>query len=95
METDRAGTFLAQFLGGALVGFGMLTWLVGDLPDTVARFAIITSLFAGSTLGFIVTVRSELAGGAKPFGWSLALLTLFFAVAWGYFAAVTRGRAPA
>lgn len=95
METDRAGTYLAQFLGGALVGFGMLTWLVRDLADTVARRAIIASLFAASTLGFIVTLLNQLAGGANPFGWSLVALTLFFSLAWGYFTAAARGHVSA
>lgn len=79
LEADRTSTFLARFLGGALVGFGVLALIVRDRPDAV-RHPVALALVVTNALGLVVSLIEQLQPGASPLGWSIVALTLFLAV---------------
>jgi hypothetical protein len=82
---DATGTFVARFLGGALVGWGVLVWLARDLADEAARRAVVLALFVSSFLGFLAALLDQLSGRPNALGWTTVVFTAFFALGFGYF----------
>jgi len=92
VSTDGGGTFLAQFLGATLVGFGVLSWSARDWSDTAERRLAIWVFFLTTALGFAVTLRFQLQPGTDARSWAFVVLTALIGSAWAYFAVGTRRR---
>lgn len=89
-STDATGVYALRFLGGALVGFGVIFWLARDVLDVRALRMVVLGLLVASTIGFVVSLLDQLAGNSNPLGWSTVVLTLVFAAGSGYFAFASR-----
>jgi hypothetical protein len=87
MSTDATGTFLGRFLGAVFIGYGILTWAARVWSDTAERRLLIRVTFVTSALGFLVALEHQLQPGSGPLSWVFVVLTAFFGLAWGWFAA--------
>ncbi len=86
--------YMGQLFGAALVAFAFLTWFARNAADSDARKAIILALFAGDSIGFIVSLIAQLGGVMNSLGWSTVVIYLLLAVGFGYFQFAKRS-APA
>ena len=86
ITTDQAGEFLGRFLGGTLVGFGLLSWQARGWADTDERRLLIRVLFVTTVLGLLAAAIYQVQPGVPIGAAVFVVLTLLFALAWGYFA---------
>jgi hypothetical protein len=75
----------AREYGAALIGILMLTWIARNAEDSVARRAIITSLFVYDGVALIAMLILQLSGAMNALGWGVVFIYLFFTVAFGYY----------
>ena len=83
---NDAGILIAQLLGAALLGYGLLNWLGRDFDDQHARRALLTANFGADIVGFIFALLGQLGGvsGVNSLGWSTVLIYLVLAAGFGY-----------
>jgi hypothetical protein len=75
----------AREYGAALMGIFILTWFARNAAESVARRAIVLSLFAYDAIAFVAMLLIQLSGGMNLIGWSIVAIYLFFALGFGYF----------
>lgn len=85
VTADPQLRYTGQLFGGALIGFGVLTWLARNAGESEARRAIVLSLFVGDCIGFIVALIAQLGGVVNTLGWSTVAIYLLLALGFGYF----------
>ena len=86
LSTGNTEQLLAQIIGAALVGFGLLGWFAKDFTDTRARDGAVLSLFLFSAIGFVVTLLAELSNVTRAgSAWIIVVVFLFFTLGYGYF----------
>jgi hypothetical protein len=84
-EASVALDYVAQLFGGALFGFGVVTWAARNAPDSEARRAILLGLFLGDVVGCVVALIAQLSGVVSAMGWSTVVIYLVLAIGFGYF----------
>lgn len=88
---DATLKYVAQLLGAAFIGFGVLTWAARSMGESEARKAIVLSLFISEAVGFVIALVGQLGGVVNTLGWSTVAIYLLLAVGWGYFRFVKPG----
>ena len=82
-ELTDFGKNAAQLQGAAYLGYAMLLFFAARAKDLKARQAIVIGLLVHFIIGFIVSLKWQLAGVGNAWGWStvaiFALLTLGYA----------------
>jgi hypothetical protein len=84
-SADAALEYLGQLVGASLIAFAVLTWSARNAPDSVARRAILLSMFIGDAIGFVVALIAQIGGVENQLGWSTVAIYLLLAVGFGYF----------
>lgn len=84
-ELSTAGLFLNRLFGAALLGYGLLAWLVRNAGMSEARDAILMAFFVSDAVGFIVSLVGQLSGEYNALGWSTVAIYLLLALGFGYF----------
>jgi hypothetical protein len=77
---------IARLFGAALLGYGILTWLVRNAYDSAALKAIVIALFLSDLAGCIVAIFGQLSGATNALGWSTVAIYALLAVGFGVFA---------
>jgi hypothetical protein len=95
VAVDDVGRSQTRLLGAAYIGNAVIVWISRDIRDPAAQRAIAFGNFVSWSLSLIVAVAGTVAGLAGPQFWSLVVLEVPFAAAWGYFAIVDRTEASA
>ena len=76
--------YVGQLFGAALIAFAIISWSARNASDSDARRAIVTALFVGDVIGFIVALIRQIEGIVNALGWSTVaiygLLGLGFAI---------------
>ena len=75
VSLGAAGLYLGRLLGGAFLGYGILSWLVRDGSGPEMR-AVILALFVSKIISFVITVYYQLQGISNALGWSTAVIYL-------------------
>jgi len=83
-ETGVTLDFVAQLLGAALLGLGIVTWAARNAPDSEARRAILLGLFIGDAVGCVVALIAQLGGVVNAIGWSTVVIYLLLTIGFGY-----------
>lgn len=83
---------LAYLIAVELVVGGVTTFLARDVTDPRATGAINTANFLAGALGTVIALRVTLAGVMDWFGWVIAAVYLFIAIAFGYFQFLKQSR---
>ena len=78
------GLAVAQLLGAALVGVGVLTWRARLLAEADGRRAIVPGLLVANGISAAVLLLAQLQGPGNVFGWLTLALYLLLAAAYGY-----------
>jgi hypothetical protein len=79
------GAWLGRYLGAALLGVGLLTWLARNARQGEGLRAIILGLFVLSAISLVLAVLHALSGLANALAWSTVIIYLFLTLGFGYF----------
>ncbi len=80
---SRAGLFVGQLFGSALIGIGIIAWYARSMSAD-AQDGIMMAIIVGHGVGFIVSLIAQLQGISNNLGWSTVLLYLFFSLGFAY-----------
>ena len=84
--TAGAGEVLmGQYFGVALIGIGLITWLIKNVTEPIATGAVILALLISDVIGFIISVIGTISGVMNSFGWSAVIIYLFLTIGFAYF----------
>jgi hypothetical protein len=78
-----AGLVMANLLGAAFIGFGVVSLQARDAGDSVARRAIALGFVVGNVIAAVMTVLGINAGAANALGWSTVAIYLLLAAGFG------------
>ncbi|MGD8402076.1 MAG: hypothetical protein PVJ21_00330 [Anaerolineales bacterium] len=80
------GVLIGRLFGAALFGFAVLNWYGRHYTDEQAQQGLAMANFAGDTVGFILTLLSQMNGaaGVNALGWLNVLIYLLLALGFGY-----------
>lgn len=84
VELNTAGTHLARLLGGAFIGYGLISWLLKDSSGPDQR-SVVLALTVSELLGFVIALMDQLQGNSNALGWSTVVIYLVMGLAFGYF----------
>jgi hypothetical protein len=90
-----AGTFAAREYGAAMSGTLMLTWLARDVPDRIARRAILADLLVYDAIGVVIAVAITVTAVLNALGWGIVMIYLLFTAGSAYLLMEERRRRPA
>ncbi len=85
LKTGASENLVAQILGAALIVPALISWFARDVSDPGSRAAVVVPLFLFNAIGFVITLLGVLSKAIGSGGWLVAVLFLFFAVAFGWF----------
>ncbi len=79
------GLVVAQLLGAAFLGFGILRWTARKAEPSAMLNALVLAAFVEDLIGFVVLLLAQMAGLMNAMGWSNVALYGIFAAGFGYF----------
>lgn len=85
IESNLNLNFMGQIFGAALLSLALISWLVRNTTDPVARRAVVVAFFIGETVGFIVSLIAQIRGAMNALGWSVVAIYLLLALGFAYF----------
>lgn len=78
------GVIGAQFFGAMLIGIGLICWFSREgKKETVG--GVLLSLFVADLIGFILSLRIQLAGQMNSLGWVVVAVWFILFLGLGYF----------
>ena len=89
---DKAGLFVARYLGSAFLGVAVLTWMARNLSSQEALRPVILADFVISLTGLLVAVWDAFAGEGNALRWATVVIYLFLTVGFAYFQFVASPR---
>jgi hypothetical protein len=85
IEPNLNLNYMGQLFGAALLAIAVLSWMVRNTTDSVARRAIVVAFFVGDTVGFIVSIIAQFRGAMNALGWSVVVIYLLLALGFASF----------
>jgi len=85
ISDDPSTILMSRYFGTALLGIGLITWIVRNADDSKARDAITISLPISYIAGFILSLVSTLFGQMNAVGWLPVCIYLLLVLGYGYF----------
>jgi len=85
ITADAYTILMARYFGVALLGIGLVTWLVRNAPESNTRDGIATGLALSYIVGFAVSLQGTLTGQMNALGWLPVAVYLLLFVGFGYF----------
>jgi hypothetical protein len=85
LKTGASENLVAQLLGASLIVPALISWFARDVSDPGSRAAVVVPLFLFNAIGFVITLLGVLSKAIGASGWLVAILFLFFAIAFGWF----------
>lgn len=82
---DPVSKHLAQLLGAAYLGIGVVTWMARKAAASDALRAIVLAYFISNSIAFIVALINQLASVGNALGWSSVAIYLLLALGYAYF----------
>ena len=84
-ELTDAGKNAAQFQGAAYIGYAILLLLACKAAEPKARQAVVIALLIHFIIGFIVSLKWQLAGILNAWGWSTVAIFGLLMLGYLYF----------
>jgi hypothetical protein len=85
IESNLHLNYMGQLFGAALLAIAILSWLVRNTTDSVARRAVVVAFFVGDTVGFIISLIAQFRGAMNALGWSVVVIYLLLALGFASF----------
>jgi len=83
MDANPQSIVTGRFFGVALLGFGLICWLLKDSLDAGVHRALSIAGIVSSVVGLLTSVIFTVNGTMSAFGWSAALIYVVLTVVWG------------
>ncbi|MGD8540188.1 MAG: hypothetical protein PVI66_15860 [Candidatus Aminicenantes bacterium] len=80
-----AGKFDTQLLGAAYLGFAFLLFFALKAKEAAARKAIVIGSLVHFVIGFIISLKWQLAGTVNVWGWSTVAIFALLCLGYLYF----------
>jgi len=84
LSTNPTSEFALRMYATALIGIGLLAWLIRQSQDRDIQKAVLLAFFVTDFGGLLVALFANLAGMMNALGWSLVVLLLLFSAAYAY-----------
>lgn len=84
LSLDAGGIAVARVAGALLLGYALVAWFVRSLSDADLKRAVLPGFLGGFVLTFLATLWAQLSGPMNTLGWINVVITLLFALAYGY-----------
>lgn len=84
MASTPTTDFAFRLYATALIGIGVLAWLVREVEDDDNQKPVLTALFITDFAGFLVMLYAQLTGLMNALGWAVAILLLLLSAAYAY-----------
>ena len=85
LTADAGEVLMGQYFGVALIGIGLITWLIKNVTEPNAIGAVILALLISDVIGLIISVIGTISGVMNTFGWSAVIIYLFLTIGFAYF----------
>ncbi len=85
IESTEGLNYMGQLFGAALIGIGLIAWLVRNAADSDARKAIVLSFFIADGIGFVVALIGQLNEILGSLGWLTVAIYFLLSLGFGYF----------
>lgn len=92
---DAVASYEARLLGGAYLGYGIVSYLTRGTPDRQAQRAVAAGNAFAWAVSLIVTTLGQLQGLGNALNWTTVVLTLVFMMLWGWVFVAAGERSPA
>jgi hypothetical protein len=79
-----ASDFALRMYGAAVLGYGLLGWLVRWSTDRDLQKPVLTAVLVTDFGGFLAVLFAQLAGLMNALGWSIVVLLLLLSAAYAY-----------
>lgn len=90
LSSTPTSDFALRLYGTALIGVGLLGWLIRRSTDANIQKPVLTSLFVIDFGGFLVVLFAQIAGLMNALGWSVVILLLLLSAAYAYLRFTTK-----
>ncbi|NCF64480.1 MAG: hypothetical protein GWP61_00805 [Chloroflexi bacterium] len=84
MSSTPTSDLAFRLYATALIGIGVLTWLIRKADDYDNQKPILTGLLVTDFGGFLVMLYAQLAGVMNALGWTVTILLLLLSAAYAY-----------
>ena len=78
-----AGLYVANLLGAAYLGYGVLTWMARNSAESEARRAVVIGQFVTFLVGLVFALIAQFTGVVNALNWTTVIIMVFFAVGYG------------
>ena len=85
VESAKGLNYMGQLFGTALIGIGLIAWLVRNAGISDARKAIVLSFFIADGIGFVVALIGQLNEILGSLGWLTVAIYFILSLGFGYF----------
>ncbi len=85
IESGAGLDYMGQLFGAALIGYGLIAWLVRKAADSDSSRAIILAFFIASGIGFVIALIGQLNEIIGSLGWLTVAIYLLLTIGFGYF----------
>lgn len=82
---NPSSQWTARYLGGTILGFGVVNWLGRNIRSGVALRAIIAGTFTVSIIGFVVSIFQLLNNSDSMYVWAIAVIYFLLSLGYGDF----------
>ncbi len=84
MSSTSTSELAWRMYGTALIGIGLLAWLIRQSQDSDIQKPVLLAFFVTDFGGFLVVFVGQLANMMNALGWSVVVLLLLFSAAYAY-----------
>ena len=82
VEPNAQLNFMGQLFGVTLLTIALVTYLMRNVVDPNSRKSLVSALFVGNGIGFVVSLIGQLSVVVSAFGWST--VAIYFLLALGF-----------
>jgi hypothetical protein len=76
----RSEALMSEFFGTALIGIGLIAWLMRKVTDASAQRAVVIGFLITDVLGLIISLIGTLSETMNSVGWTVVVLYLLLTI---------------
>jgi hypothetical protein len=85
MTSGPGEQLMTRYFGASMLALGLLSWLVRNATDAIARRAIILAFLVFDAAGVVVSAQGTLSAVMSPLGWQVVAIFLVLLLGFCYF----------
>ena len=86
VELPTPGIYIARLFGVALIGFGIITWMLRNAAESSREVrGVLLGLWVSELLGFVFSLYYQLTAPTNGLAWSTVVIYLLLGLGFLYF----------